>query len=279
MKSLISTRYLSVFVGLSLVFFMNCGGGQSATPDAASQKYVKKYVAKYVQRAVKRQNLVIDTLNIQISQLESEIGSLKNGQGLTGANGVSSNIAKMGNKVKILEDRATFSDSLYFEILNELVLIENKIESLKNSYKEMTQLQSTGRITEIPKIKDEDYRGDYIEALSSYQNGEFAKSLEKFNYLILADASHDLADNCQYWIGEIYYSMKDYKRAIQEFEKVFSFAGTNKDDDSQYKLGLCYINIGNKERAKDELRRLLDYYPNSEYYLKSKQLIENINLN
>ena len=80
----------------------------------------------------------------------------------------------------------------------------------------------------------------------------------------------------QYWVGEVYYSLKNYKRSINEFENVFSFPGTNKADDAQYKLGLCYINIGNKVKAAEEFKRLVEYYPNSEYFKKSQQYINQL---
>ncbi|MBT5077351.1 MAG: tetratricopeptide repeat protein [Candidatus Marinimicrobia bacterium] len=180
------------------------------------------------------------------------------------------------NKVKILEDRAFYTDSLYFEIVNDLVQIENKIVSLTTSYKEMIQLKTSGSIKELPSISDEEYTARYIESLSFYQNGEWNKSLDGFTYLIAVNSSHDLADNCQYWVGEVYYGLKDYKRSITEFEKVFSFPGTNKADDAQYKLGLCYLNINNNSRALDEFTKVKDYYSNSEYYKKAIQYIKQL---
>ena len=183
---------------------------------------------------------------------------------------------RLKNKVKILEDRAFYTDSLYFEIVNDLVQIENKIVSLTTSYKEMIQLKTNGSIKELPSISDEEYTARYIESLSFYQNGEWNKSLDGFTYLIAVNSSHDLADNCQYWVGEVYYGLKDYKRSITEFEKVFSFPGTNKADDAQYKLGLCFLNINNKSRALDEFTKVTDYYSNSEYYKKAKQYIKQL---
>jgi TolA-binding protein len=77
-------------------------------------------------------------------------------------------------------------------------------------------------------------------------------------------------------VGEVYYGLKDYKRSISEFEKVFSFPGTNKADDAQYKLGLCFLNINNKTRALEEFTKVADYYSNSEYYKKAKQYIKQL---
>ena len=67
--------------------------------------------------------------------------------------------------------------------------------------------------------------------------------------------------------------MNDYKKSIREFEKVFSFSGTNKGDDAQFKIGLCFMNIGQNDNAIIEFSKLLDSYPNSEYYSRAKNYI------
>ena len=74
--------------------------------------------------------------------------------------------------------------------------------------------------------------------------------------------------------AEIYYSQKEFRRSIKEFEKVFTFLGANKSDDAQLKLGLCYINIGHIYQAKQEFNKLLANYPNSEYYNKAKKYLQ-----
>jgi len=184
------------------------------------------------------------------------------------------NLNKIQKKIQILEDRTFFTDSLYFEIVTDMVMIENKISSLLLSFKEMNDL-SMNKITKvIPKITDEEYTAKYIESLSYYQNAEWEKSLNGFNYLIQVDNNHDLADNCQYWIGEVYYALSDYRRSIREFKKVLSFPGTNKADDSQFKLGLCYMNLSQTDKAIQEFNKLMEYYPNSEYYKRAQNYLQ-----
>ena len=286
--------------------FSNCVGSrvssqddlfkESARPtsDASSQENLdnKKLYVYLKQQKDEISDLVgrIDSLNNTVSiqndkyiTVSNSLDSLKNNlvQQNTAAEDdtqvdVISTMIRLRNKVKILEDRAFYTDSLYFEIVNDLVQIENKIVSLTTSYKEMIQLKTSGSIKELPSISDEEYTARYIESLSFYQNGEWNKSLDGFTYLIAVNSSHDLADNCQYWVGEVYYGLKDYKRSISEFEKVFSFPGTNKADDAQYKLGLCYLNINNNTRALEEFTKVIDYYSNSEYYKKAKQYIKQL---
>ena len=187
---------------------------------------------------------------------------------------ITNTLIKIQNKIHILEDRTFYTDSLYFELVNDLVMIENQIESLISSYKEMSEISGKKKTRIIPKITNEEYQAKYIEALSNYQNGEWNVSLDGFKFLIQADSNHDLADNCQYWIGEVYYSLKDFRRSIKEFEKVFTFPGTNKSDDAQFKLGLCFVNIGQIDKAKQEFENLLEFYPNSEYYKRSQEYLQ-----
>ena len=138
----------------------------------------------------------------------------------------------------------------------------------------MNEISKKKKIIVIPSITNEEYKTKYKKSLSHYQNGEWNMSLDGFKFLIQADSNHDLADNCQYWIGEVYYSLKDFQQSIKEFEKVFTFQGANKSDDAQLKLGLCYINIGHIDKAKQEFNKLLANYPNSEYYNKAKKYLQ-----
>ena len=286
--------------------FSNCAGSRASSKDdpfkestlsasdASPQENLdsKKLYVYLKQQKDEISDLVgrIDSLNNTVSiqndkyiEVSNSLDSLKNiliqqntdGEDETQVDVINTMI-RLRNKVKILEDRAFYTDSLYFEIVNDLVQIENKIVSLTTSYKEMIQLKTSGSIKELPSISDEEYTARYIESLSFYQNGEWNKSLDGFTYLIAVNSSHDLADNCQYWVGEVYYGIKDYKRSISEFEKVFSFPGTNKADDAQYKLGLCYLNINNNTRALEEFTKIIDYYSNSEYYKKVKQYIKQL---
>tara|TARA_B100001750_G_C15437155_1_gene561557 strand:- start:876 stop:1319 length:444 start_codon:yes stop_codon:yes gene_type:complete len=142
----------------------------------------------------------------------------------------------------------------------------------------------------MPKLSEEEYREKYIESLSFYQNGEWAKSLQGFNFLISVDHSHDLADNCQYWIAEVNWATKDYQEAIKEFEKVHKFPGTNKGDDAYLKLGMCYNELARlskdpnqsnieklKRKALENFEMMLRIYPDSEYINRAKSEIDKLN--
>ena len=208
-----------------------------------------------------------EEINIQVQNALGILQESANEQELLNS------LNKIQTKIQILEDRTFYTDSLYFEIINEVVMLENKTVALVASFKEVNELSGRNTKKIIPRITDEEFTTKYIESLSHYQNGEWNLSLDGFRYLIQADNNHDLADNSQYWIGEIYYALNDYRSSINEFEKVFTFPGTNKSDDAQYKLGLCYVNIGQMDNAKKEFKNLIEFYPSSEYIKKAKNYL------
>ena len=183
------------------------------------------------------------------------------------------------NKIRLLEDKAAYSDSTNFEVLAQLVMIENKIITLANSFTELYNVRNDqAPASPSSKISPTEYKRLYIESLSNFQNGIYGQSIKGFSKLVISDPQNNLADNSQYWLAECYYSQKNYKRAIIEFEKVFTFAGTDKDDDAQLKLGLAYQSMGNLEKAREEFQRLVDYFPGSEFYDRSKEALKQLTI-
>jgi len=183
------------------------------------------------------------------------------------------------NKIRLLEDKAAYSDSTNFEVLAQLVMIENKIVTLANSFTELYNIRKDQTpASPSSRINPAEYKRIYIESLSNYQNSIYAQAISGFSKLVISDPQNALADNSQYWLAECYYSQKNYKRAIIEFEKVFTFAGTDKDDDAQLKLGLAYQSMGNLEKAREEFQRLVDYFPGSEFYDRAKFAYNQLNI-
>tara|TARA_B100000242_G_scaffold285903_1_gene250865 strand:+ start:1618 stop:2439 length:822 start_codon:yes stop_codon:yes gene_type:complete len=184
----------------------------------------------------------------------------------------------LSNKIVNLENQSKYMDSTALEIFNKLVLVENKIVTLTNSYNEMAKLKSGDPISSEPQFNSEQYKQTYMESLGYFQNQNYKSAILGFEKLVRSGATNDLADNSQYWLAECYYSQKDFKRSIAEFEKVFTYAGTDKDDDAQLKIGLSYQSIGNVDKAREEFQRFIDYFPGSEYYPKAKEALKQLSV-
>jgi tol-pal system protein YbgF len=60
----------------------------------------------------------------------------------------------------------------------------------------------------------------YRQAMNDYNSGNFDLALAGFNNYLTQFPATSQADKAQYWIGECFYSKKEYARAIEEFTKV-----------------------------------------------------------
>ena len=98
---------------------------------------------------------------------------------------------------------------------------------------------------------------------------------ELINQLLELESINDLSDNCQYWIGEIFYNRKEYKNALDAFYKVFEFEDNNKEYYAQYKIALCYLSLDDIPNALKEFQNMIDNHPtDSDLVKKSKRLID-----
>jgi len=150
-------------------------------------------------------------------------------------------------------------------------------EQLTLKDKELSKRQASPAVTtSVPRVGDvsmEEYQSRYDDARREFESRNYQSAATLFESMLAASSQHSLSDNAQYWIGECHYALRQYDKAIIDFEKVFTFANSNKQDDAQYKLGLCYIRMGDKTKAREELNTLIQRYPNSEYAPKAEKLL------
>ncbi len=105
------------------------------------------------------------------------------------------------------------------------------------------------------------YRKGY-EALRAGEHDEASTSFREF---LRQHASHDLADNAQYWLGECAYDRKDYATAVREFRRVVErYPHGNKVPDALLKVGYSYLALGSVEAGKQTLEQLIRSYPRHE---------------
>ena len=210
--------------------------------------------------------------------LESQVDSFRLEQSMLIGPEFSSNIIKLYNKVNILEDRAFFMDSLYFELVTDMVIIENQIASIENSIKEIDIINKKlkSQVSDKKENLTIDYNYEYKVAHQMYMRANYEASLSKFKFLLDNDIEQSLADNCQFWIGQIFFSKNDYSRALDEFNKVLEYKNSNKQSEAIYKMGLCHLANSDNSDAKKMFQKIITDYPKSKYYNQAYEFILNI---
>jgi tol-pal system protein YbgF len=173
-------------------------------------------------------------------------------------------------EVQRLERELQDRDQQINILRTELAAQEKRLQDLQSAkarpVKIATRPQVAGGVSA-------DYRAAYEKAMSLYNRHSYREALAAFNNLLAMDDRNSLADNAQYWLGECYYAMGNYNQAVAEFQKVLSFARSNKSDAALLKLGLCYIRLGDRAQARSELEQLIANYPRSEYVGKARNFL------
>lgn len=116
----------------------------------------------------------------------------------------------------------------------------------------------------LSDLKVENVENLYKTALAFYFEKNYEESIKSFERLINFDDSHDLSDNAQYWIGESYFGIGNYTRALSAFEVVLTYPQSNKNDYAQFKIGLCLLKLKKEPQAYAAFQSFINSYPESE---------------
>lgn len=107
--------------------------------------------------------------------------------------------------------------------------------------------------------------GSYLEAAAS-----FARFLERY-------PKSTFAAQASFWIAESYFEVRDYQRAIKEYQAVQTkYPKDEKARQSLLRQGECFIKLGMKDEAKLFLQKVQSDYPQSTQSVEATRLLETL---
>jgi tol-pal system protein YbgF len=119
----------------------------------------------------------------------------------------------------------------------------------------------------------------YTNARKDQQAGNLDLAAQEYQQFLTYFPTAELAANAQYYLGEISYNRADYKGAVQAFDAVLERYPSNpKTADARYMKGMALAKDGQKSRAMQELRSLVQSNPNSEQARKANQALRDSRL-
>jgi TolA-binding protein len=187
---------------------------------------------------------------------------------------------ELETEIAQLERLTRSKDQMIDSLRMEIEETEHQLAALRSVTKQVP-VASTVTASTVPMVTFasdgvDNYKAAYQDALDDFYTRNYRRAISKFQALLERNTNHDLSDNAQYWIGESYFALGDYYRAIAAFQKVFTFEGANKVDDAQLMIGLSYLKTGDYETARTEFITLLSSYPTSEYVPKAQRFLKSI---
>ena len=121
----------------------------------------------------------------------------------------------------------------------------------------------TGKDPQTPPAKgSKQEKSDYQTAFMTLQRGKQQRAIQKFQEFIKAYPYGEYADNAQYWLGEAYYSLSDFRSALTEFNGLLEYhPDSKKKAHAMLKVGFCYYELRDRKRAKEILKTVMQRFP------------------
>ena len=113
-------------------------------------------------------------------------------------------------------------------------------------------------------IREGHAKDAYDRYLSKFKHGDLEGAMRGFSEFLTYYPSSDLAPNAQYWLGECFYSKREFERAIEAFDRVkLTYPSSEKVPAALLKKGFAYLAMKDPHRASSVWRQVVDGYPKS----------------
>lgn len=118
-----------------------------------------------------------------------------------------------------------------------------------------------------PQVSQSSERSDKVEyerLLALFRDGDLDGARQGFAAFLRDYQKSDLSPNARYWLGESHYGKKDYRQAIDSYDRVeLDFPQSEKVPSAILKKGYAYLAMKDKNRASSAFKQVVTLYPRS----------------
>lgn len=112
----------------------------------------------------------------------------------------------------------------------------------------------------------------YEAAQTIRRSGNFTGAIVGFQNFLSKYPTSSLAPRAQYWIGDSYFNLKDYKLAAASQQKLLSqYPESSSVPDSLLNLASAQVELGDSAAARKQLETLIGKYPTSDAAEKARK--------
>jgi len=199
----------------------------------------------------------VGELSAQNMDLKKEIADVKG------------SIEEVNRKIKTNTEDTKLNSEALLALKSEMQTFQNKtnerLKALESGLPKGQKMESTIKtqpvVPEGSKVNIEDNIADktslYNIAMELYRSNRLDESLNKFRTFVVRYPKDSLADNCLYWMGEIYLQKGDLNKALESFNNVIeNYPNENKVPDAIYKAAIVNDSLGKRDEAIKLLKQL-----------------------
>lgn len=115
----------------------------------------------------------------------------------------------------------------------------------------------------------------YAAGYKKFQDKDYDGSERDFRTFLDRSPDSSLADNAQFWIGEIYYARNSFERAILEYDAVIKkYPSGDKVPAAMLKEGFAFLELNDTAHAKTIFTEIVKKYPKEPQAETAKKRLE-----
>lgn len=164
------------------------------------------------------------------------------------------------------------------DVDRRIVAIEDRIVKLQAAVEELNKRLQEGA-QPAAAVAANTARADmlYQKGLESLKAGDMPAARTQLTAFIDQQPQHELVSNARYWIGETFYSEKNYEQAILEFQEIIKqFPKMEKAPSAMLKQALAFKALKDIKSSRYVLGRLVQDYPKSEEAKRARVLLKEL---
>lgn len=190
-------------------------------------------------------------------------------------------IAALGTKVDSMGGEFRSVRESVADLGLRIARMQTQLDDLKTSVQVLAAAPppppSPGAASTAPATPSVSADTLFNNARRDQSGGQLDLALAQYQDFLKTFPASDLAPAAQYYIGEIYYTKKDYARAREAFDLVLEkYPENSKTPDAMYMKAMSLARAGDKASAIRELRAMLQKYPSGEIAEKARSQLKQL---
>lgn len=182
-------------------------------------------------------------------------------------------VSRLRGQIEVLQNQTEQLDKrqrdLYVDLDNRVRKIEQAPQAVAPPPAAAPDQQAAAR---PPVAEPANEPKLYEGALNQFKLGNYAVAIQQFEGFSKSYPNSSLVPSAQYWVGNAYYALRDYKSAIATQRNVIAMWPDNaKAPDAMLNIASSQSELGDATGARSTLRELINKYPTSAAADQAKQ--------
>jgi tol-pal system protein YbgF len=218
---------------------------------------------------LERMTAQLEELKTEIIVLQEQVQNLRDG--ISRTDGIQSTLLmQMSHNVSAIGRAQSAISTNSDDSLKQLSAIGKRLTVYNDQIEQLSE-QFIGLQKMIDKLPDQTIfvqvtPGKPVQlfavAYNDYSRGNYELSLSEFQQFVETYHNSELADNAQYWIGEIYLKHNMYQESLDAFARVVDiYPKADKATVALFKRAIVFEEMGRREDAVKQLQMLIRTYP------------------